>query len=412
MPADTLERTTASTLRKLIVPVYLPIIIGAMGGAMLIPVLPLYLADLGLSVGSISLVLAGAGIGTSVGSVPVGEALGRWGERVTLFGAFALLVLATAPLGITDVVIVLLGMRILAGVASSAVRLTGQTFVTRRIATGQRGRAISFIGGSYRVAFLFGPAVGGLLADVIGFTMTFVVAALTAAIGFGPAWWSERTGLVVLAEVESAERSRKGAGMVDGVKRHWRRLALCSPVIVLVMAAREGRFIVLPLIADDLGLTATQVGALITVSTAADLALFPIAGWVMDRFGRLYAIVPAFSLLIIGLVILASAGASTGVIIAAVIMGVGNGIGSGTMMTLGSDLAPADSAGPFLAGMGVMQGVGRIVGPFIVGTVASMFGLGGATLALAIVLGIALAWMVAVIGESSDPTRIRSSGLR
>ena len=58
--ADT-ERSTASTLVQLQVPVYIPMALGAIGPTMLIPVLPLYLEDVGLGVGAVSLVLAGVG---------------------------------------------------------------------------------------------------------------------------------------------------------------------------------------------------------------------------------------------------------------------------------------------------------------------------------------------------------------
>ena len=53
-------------------------------------------------------------------------------------------------------------------------------------------------------------------------------------------------------------------------------------------------------------------------------------------------------------------------------MGIGNGLGAGTMLTLGSDLAPADAAGPFLAGMALMQGGGRILGALLVGIVGDL----------------------------------------
>lgn len=402
--------TTTETLRKLVIPVYLPIVLGTVGTGMLIPVLPLYLTDQGLSLGSVSLVLAGVGIGSMAGSVPAGEILGRFGERFAMVVSFIALVAATAPLGFTDAVTALLALRIVFGMASAMLRLSRQTFVTRRVATLQRGRSLSFVGGSFRMALLIGPFLGGYLADTVGYRWTFATAALFAAAGLVPAWWSARSPMPLLPEAEGVHE--RSLGMVAGLRQHWRRLALAGPVPLLVMAVREGRFVVLPLIADDLGLSATEVGGLVTVSTAADLLLFPLAGFLMDRFGRLSAMVPAFSLVIVGLVLLAIAESSIAVVVAGVVMGVGNGIGAGTMLTLGSDLAPANAAGPFLAGMSLMQGAGRIVGALLVGLVGDTLGLSAAALAFAIVMGVAIAWLVGVIGESSNPDRIRLSILR
>jgi len=373
---------------------------------MMIPVLPLYLTDQSLSLSAISLVLAGVGIGSMVGSVPAGGVLGRYGERAALLISLAAMIVATALLGFTTVVLVLLALRIASGMATSMLRLSRQTFITRRVGTLRRGRAMSFVGGSYRIGLLAGPFIGGLLIDVVGYRWTFIVAASFVAVGLLPAWLSNRVPMPLLAEAEqSVDRS---LGMIAGLRQHWRRLAIAGPAPILVMAAREGRYIVLPLIADDLGLSATGVGGLISVSTGADLLLFPVAGWLMDRFGRLSAMVPAFSLVIVGLVLLAMADTASAVIVAGVVMGVGNGIGAGTMLTLGGDLAPPDAVGPFLAGMAVMQGAGRILGALLFGLVGDALGLSASAVAFAIVLAIAVACFVGVIGETGKP-RSRTS---
>ena len=111
--------------------------------------------------------------------------------------------------------------------------------------------------------------------------------------------------------------------------RHWRLLLVVASGPILIMAARRGRAVVLPLIGDDLGLSPTTVGLLVSVSTGADLLLFPVAGYLMDRFGRLTAIVPAFSLMGIGLFALALADGGLAVALSGALIGVGNGLSSG-----------------------------------------------------------------------------------
>ena len=172
----------------------------------------------------------------------------------------------------------------------------------------------------------------------------------------------------------------------------------------MVMTVREGRNVLVPLIGDELGLSATSVGALVAIGTGADLLLFPVAGWLMDRFGRLYAIVPAFSLLGIGMFVLGLSDTTTGAIVAGVIMGIGNGMSAGTMLTLGGDLAPAD-AGPFLAALGMMQDGGVVIGPILVGWLADTAGLSQSALVLAVVMFVAIAYVVIVLGDTARPTR-------
>ena len=151
---------------------------------------------------------------------------------------------------------------------------------------------------------------------------------------------------------------------------------------MLVITVREGRLVIIPLIGDELGLSSTAVGALVTVGTAADLLLFPVAGWVMDRFGRLAAMVPAFGLIALGLIVLGLANGTPLAVAAGAIIGIGNGMSSGTMLTLGSDLAPPDAPGQFLAGMATMQDSGRVAGPLLVGAVGAAFGLGACSLCI------------------------------
>lgn len=398
---------TTRLLVQLIVPVYLPIGLAFVAAGMLVPTLPLYLADADLSLGEISLVFAGVGLGSLFGGLPSGEALARVGERSTMLAALVGVVVATAALGFTDALVLLVALRLLYGVAQVAMLLSGQTWITRRIVTGQRGRALSFIGGSLRVALLVGPFLGGVLVDRLGFRSTFVVASVIAAAGLVPASRSH------LSRVELLDTEFEASiGVVAALRQHWRRLLAVGVVPALVAAAREGRFIVLPLIAEGLDLSATQIGALVAVSTGADLVLFPVAGWVMDRFGRLAAMVPAFATVAVGLVVLGLAGSGTAVVVAAVIMGLGNGLGSGAILTLGSDLAPSGAPGPFLAGMSVLSGLGRVIGSLLVGAVGSLLGLGAAAIGLGVILALAIAWLLTVIGESSNPDRIRSALLR
>jgi MFS family permease len=188
------------------------------------------------------------------------------------------------------------------------------------------------------------------------------------------------------------------------LRRHTGLLLLAGTGSALVMAGREGRNVIVPLIGDDLGLSNTAVGALVAIGTGADLLLFPIAGWLMDRFGRLFAIVPAFTLVGIGLLVLGTFYSGTGVVVAGVIMGVGNGMSAGTLLTLGGDLAPSDP-GPFLATLGMMHDTGVVVGSLVVGRFADTAGLPTSAIALAFIMFTAVLWMVIAVGDSSRPTR-------
>jgi MFS family permease len=71
-----------------------------------------------------------------------------------------------------------------------------------------------------------------------------------------------------------------------------------------------------------------------------------------------------------------------GLLIAGLVIGLGNGIGSGSMMTLGADLAPPEATGEFLGVWRLIGDVGMVTGPLLVGLIASWMGLKGSAMVL------------------------------
>ena len=393
--------TAWAVMRRLVAPVYLPMVLASIGTGMLIPVLPLYLDDVGVPLRTTAIVLAAAGAGAVLGGLPVGLLVGRLGERRVLVLAIAAMATCAWALGLTETAFVLVALRLGGGMASIGLRLSRQTYITRRVDTEMRGRAMASIGGSFRVGLLIGPLIGGVVADRFGFTAAFAVTgAVTASSLISPLL--VRSDPPLTDSARAAERAAPAMSMRRVLRTHRRLLLLAGVVPMLMMTVRDGRFVVLPLIGDDLGLSPSVVGAVISVGTAADLVLFPAAGYVMDRFGRLAALLPSLGLIAAGLAWLAAADSAGSVIAAGTVIGVGNGLGSGALLTLGSDIAPLDQTGPFLAAFGSLQDLGKVMGPLVVGVVGDRFGLGAASVTLAALAVGTAAWLVLVVGETSD----------
>lgn len=407
---------TGTVLRRLALPVYLPVIAGTFGLALLIPVLPLYLTRSGVPLGTASFVLAAAGAGAMLGGLPAGALIARFGEYRVLIAALSGIGATTALLGISDAALVLIGLRLGTGASNIGLRLSRQTYITRRVETAARGRSMAMIGGSFRVSLFLGPLVGGLLAETIGFSATFVIAGAFSTIGMIPALIHHAEHGDGLSEATDPVpiEARQRLGLFTTINEHRRLLATAGVVPMLTMAVREGRYVIVPLVGDDLGLSVAAVGALVAVGTLADLVLFPVAGLVMDRFGRLAAMIPSFSLIAVGLLLLGLADSTGGAIVAGIVMGVGNGLSSGTMLTLGSDLAPRADPAPFLAAIAVIQDMGKVIGPLLVGAVGAWLGLGAAAIALAVLMIMVIAWLALVLGETSsyhaDMERAHPSG--
>lgn len=397
---------TVDVIRGLIGPIYVPWLGTAVCLGMLSLQLPLYLIDVGLSYVPLSAVLAAAGFGSALGGLPSGGMLARFGVGRTMAVSVAIMAVSSALLATSADPVVLFVLQFISGIGAVALRLGGQSWITATVSTLQRGRALSAMGGIRRFGAFVGPVLAGVMIETVGHRPTFVVSGILAAVGILPILAAASRPAEDTIIDQGADRPSVLAALV----KHRRLLLMATAGPLVIMTVRRGRAVVLPLIGNDLGISPTSLGLLVGVSTGADLLLFPVSGFLMDRFGRLAAIVPAFSLMGVGLVALGFADRAGTVVVAGAVIGIGNGLSSGTMMTLASDLAPREAVSQFIAGFATVVDWGVVFGPLLVGWIAALVGLGASAIVLGLLMFVGIALILVTVGESSrarpvdDPT--------
>ncbi len=384
-------------------PVYLPWVGMSIGLGMLSVVLPLAMVDFGFGYGAISAVLGAVGVGSAIAAVPSGSLVAHLGERRTMVTGLVGVVLSFLGLALSERPVALVALQFAAGASMVAMRIAAQTLITHTVVAEHRGRTLSMMGGIRRFGMFVGPLLGGVSIEWLGFSWSLVICGLLPTVGLLP--------------LLSAQSLRYGVDVVRpspvSIRRalalHWRKLLAVAAGPVLIMAVRRGRGVVLPLMAEELDVGPVLVGLVVSVGTGADLLLFPLAGYIMDTFGRLRAIVPAFGLMSLGLMLLAGAQGAAEVVVAGVIIGLGNGLSAGSMLTLGSDLAPAESPSQFMAGFAALQDWGMVLGPTLVGVVATAVGLRGAAAMLGMLVLFGVGLIVVTAGETRTPAMAASS---
>ena len=363
-------RQPDSGLRALILAFYLPALMVTLGHGLLVPILPLYAADFEISYVLIGLVLAGEGIGTLIADVPTGMIQRRFGDKQVMLMGVLVKAVSLGLLFFASSIWVVLLLRLITGFGRSMYSISAHVYITNHVDLGQRGKAISLYGGTHRLGGFIGPAIGGLLAGMVGMRSTFLAVALVTIIGFV---------MIALFTQGKKRASRKatsrghGLRMVAVLRRNKRILASAGTAQVFGQMIRAGRTVIIPLFAADaLGLAVDQIGLIISISVAVDFSLFMVAGWLMDRYGRKFAIVPCFGIQALGMACVPFAASFGGLLVAATLIGIGNGLGSGSMMTLGSDLSPAGSRGEFLGVWRLVGDFGYTTAPLVVGVVADV----------------------------------------
>lgn len=355
----------------------------AVAEGMLVPVLPLYVASLGAGFALVGLALAAEAIGMLLGDVPAGSLLRRFDRKRIMLVGVAMVGLAVAAVPLVGSIAAVVALRLAAGFGASLWGLSRHAYLTETVPAPMRGRAIAAFGGAQRIGMLIGPALGGVVAASFGFGAAFVGFGLIAAAAFA--------FCALFLEPAQAEvgGTRHRLGHREALRRVLQQqralFAVAGAGQLMAQMIRSGRRIVLPLYgASVLGLDVEAIGWVLSIAAAFDVALFPLAGWVMDRFGRKHAIVPSFAIQGLGMALVPLAGGFAGLALAGAVIGFGNGIGSGSMMTLASDLAPSDTVGEFLGVWRVIGDAGGMGGPVLVGAVADALTLESATVVIAL----------------------------
>lgn len=346
---------------------------------LLLPVLPLFAASLTESYGLIGLALAAEALGTLLADLPAGRWLGRLGHRRTMVLGISLVALSVLATAFVASVLQLLALRLLAGMGGALWNVSRHAYIAGMTKRARRGRAIALFGGSARAGAFLGPLLGGVVAGSFGLRIPFLLHGLLAAVALWLAW-RHVEGTV------GAATPFRSPSLLQVLAAH-RRVFLGAGVgHLLAQAIRGSRSVVIPLYGGEvLGLSVEAIGVIIGVAAAVDMALVIPAGLVMDRWGRKFAIVPSFVLQAIGMALVPLSGGFVALLLAASLIGLGNGLGAGTMMTLGADLAPEEGVGEFLGAWRLVGDGGSSGGPLLVGGVAEGWGLAAAALAVALV---------------------------
>jgi len=389
-----------ASLRTYGLSVYLPSLLYGIGQGAVAPIVAISALDLGASVGVASFVVALAGLGQLVGDLPAGALAERIGERRAMLGA-AFLLIAALVAAILATSVWVLGVAIATtGLAGAVWHLARQAYLTEVVPFRLRARAMSTLGGVHRIGAFLGPFLGAGAVHLAGTDGSYglhVVAVAVAAVAL--------LGLPEPGGRDPQAHAQAGPGMVEVARSHLPVLRTLGLGTVLVGAVRASRQAVIPLWAAHIGLDAATTSLIFGVAGAVDMALFYPAGKVMDRIGRAWVAVPSMVVLGIAHLVLPLAHSAPTLFGVAMVMGIGNGIGSGIIMTLGADLSPAVGRTTFLGAWRLCSDLGSSGGPLVIGVISSAVALAPAVVLMG-VLGLVGAMILGRwIPMSSEPSR-------
>ena len=366
--------TTWEMYRSLLLSVYLPSFFMSLCQGSVLLIIPLFALDLGASAGVAALVFSMRGLGNMVLDVPAGFASARLGDKHTMLMGVGMMALTGGLASQATTATELAAAAFFFGSAMATWLISRLTHISEAVPIHHRGKAISTMAGLQRFGNLIGPVVSGSIAVQFGFEYVFIGVSLVAAIAF----------LMVIFFVPDNQKSlhEDSPNILRLVPHilsvHRRIFATAGIAIVFLTVLRAGRQLLIPLWGESLGLDASDIGLIMGSAAAIDMTMFPAAGYIMDNWGRRYSATACISILSLGLLLVPFTTGFTTLVLAAMFIGLGNGLGSGINMTLGADFAPPHQRGEFLGVWRLMGDSGSFAGPIFMGYIASSFALAAA----------------------------------
>ncbi|MFC9689620.1 MFS transporter [Kribbella sp. NPDC056951] len=369
-----------AALLKIAPSVYVPALLYGIGQGAIAPVIAVSATHLGASPAIAGVVVAAAGLGQVIGDIPAGALTTKIGERRAMLGATVLVSLALVACLLAPTVWGLALAIGVTGLAGSVWGLARQAYLSEAVPIELRARALSTLGGVQRIGSFIGPFLGALAMRFLGTDGAYwvhLVGAVLACIV-----------LVSLPDIESVRRTRgsrpvAAQSTLGVIREHLPVLRTLGTGALLVGAVRASRQVVVPLWALHIGLDAQTTSIIFGLSGAVDMLLFYPAGSVMDRFGRKWVAVPSMLVLGTAHLLLPLTHTAATLTAVALLMGVGNGLGAGVIMTLGADASPPVGRAQFLGAFRLFADAGNGGGPLLLAGATAVLGLGPAVVVMA-----------------------------
>ncbi len=383
----------APSQRRQLSALFLITFINLVGFGVVLPVFPFFGNMVQATPGETTLAMAAYSLGQFVGAPLWGKLSDRYGRRPILIASLIGAILSYLVLAHARDIWVLGASRLFGGLMAGNIA-AAFAYVGDITSPQERPKAMGMIGAAFGLGFIFGPALGGLIAGnqpdlndfaIIGYASAAItaVAAIAALFLLPESLPPERRAGVHAARNDIALGALLRAKPVV--------LALMALTLLVIGAAALMETTLAFFAHDafgwgpsDVGLSFAAVG-LISASLQGGAA-----GPLARRFGSAKLAIAGVAAQAAGLTMLATAGSSSAMIAGLVLLALGLGLFNPAFQTLTSDQTNDGDRGLV---MGLTQGassLGRVFGPAVSGTIyqslghRSPFGIGAGIMLLAL----------------------------
>ncbi len=371
-------------LRKIIITVYIPAFLTSFCMGMLAPTIPAKVDLIGGTAFIIGLAVGAQGLGEAFFSIPTGLLINKFGNKKIMLIGMAGLSISGSLSGLFQNNLALYFALFSLGTFYGFFSLSRHSFMTQIVPSGYRGKAFSRFGGINRIGWFFGPVIGGFTAGSIGIDIPFYIISIVALF----------TTILIFFTTEPTNENLIQSNEIDPltfketILDNKKSFTIGGSGHFIMQFLRQCRHVLIPIWAFSIGLGVEELGLIQSISAAIDMTLFYPVGLIMDKYGRKWTSVPSIILLSSGFIFMTYVNTFYGLMLVGLLLGFANGLGSGAMLTLGSDLSPKNQPGSFLGIWRLFGWSGNSAGGPISGAIAQTVGNTASALSISMIGGI------------------------
>lgn len=304
------------SLRRVFIPLYLAVFLSSMGLGILSPILPAYVDQFAASSLILGMVFAAYSLSRTLFMPPVGRLSDRFGRKPFIVAGLAVYTAVSPLYTLADSVLQLGLVRFLQGLAAAMLMPVAMAYVGSLAPRGREGLTMGTFTSAFFMGLGFGPLIGGALRDRFSMDAAFYGMGAMAALALivttiilpgdrkdisGRGWIEKEPGSPASKRQEGDEdgglygsasgtMTSEGAAPPEPGAAEQRRARRLAGLLFFRFCRATGIgfvWVLMPLYAvTELGITAFQVGVLLSVNTFLTTLLQSALGYMSDRVGH------------------------------------------------------------------------------------------------------------------------------
>ncbi|MBN1785479.1 MAG: MFS transporter [Candidatus Methanofastidiosa archaeon] len=272
------------------------IFMSMIGFGMIFPLLPTLASTMGASKTEVGIIATSFAVTRTMLVRPFGALSDRIGRKPMLIYGFLGYGVFMSSFALAHDIYTLMFLRAMQGICSACVWPAASALIADSVTARERGRAMGYLGMSTSVGLMFGPAFGGILKDLYGVQIPFLICGIiTGSMPLLIKMSIDETVLDAkpLGRKISSFSGRSIFGWIIDDYREIKNHTLSRTLFSIFIAGFIFNFAyaliepLLPIfVTEKIGASATEVGLAFTAAGLVGSIVRPIAGDLADKIGR------------------------------------------------------------------------------------------------------------------------------